>query len=240
MKKKMLSALLAVTMILTLLPVSALSSEIPVNYPDIEIEEEGFSYPENPITYSDSEDGISASLPHYQASTEEPTGRFARRQLYSLDYADELLELYDGFVAAAETFSTTFVISLEAALAVSATNKDEDEHKRVFKTAMLAYANDYPEHFWVDLSHGVKLGTVLIDEYTAEYRVTFKNLEDVSNQTVCDQFEQACLDIIEEVGITSSTTDYDKALLLHDYLVQNVAYTSGRDHSHDAYGAVIE
>ena len=120
-----------------------------------------------------------------------------------------------------------------------------------FQTAIDAFFYDHPELFYVDLS---KI-SLIIEYKTIAFNTTytvslapnddknylqddFKN-EQQANEAI-DKIENIKNNIVK--NISSYDSDYNKALKVHDILVNSLKYDSSdtNKHTHDIYGSLIE
>ena len=110
--------------------------------------------------------------------------------------------------------------------------------KEDLRIANNAFCSDYPEYFWYVGSYTY---TLVNDKYITQIRPDYTlggekvSANDGGFVAAKSAFADKAYQILQ--GMTAQT-DYDKALYLHDYLVENVVYTSGSD-DQTAYGALV-
>lgn len=102
-----------------------------------------------------------------------------------------------------------------------------------FKKVLNYYRADYPQHFWLDNEYVVQAANGVIISYKPEYRMHPLFIELAKEKT--EEKINALLPLIAECK-----TDYEKEKYIHDYLSDNVEYTSDGEHAYSAYGALIQ
>ena len=103
-----------------------------------------------------------------------------------------------------------------------------------FEKVFICYRYDHPQHFWLANSYGYSMYTsgVIVD-FCPQYLMTGDEL-----RRARASFD-ATVDWV--VGLVSGmSSDYERALFLHDWLSQNVSYSLYADNRHNAYGALIK
>ncbi len=107
--------------------------------------------------------------------------------------------------------------------------------------AIEAYSYDYPEIFYVESNYEVKIIDVLnckIIEIHPKY-INKENIQNMKNEM------QIEIDNIKSL-FKSNDTEYNKELIVHDYLVKNIQYYNWEnledipDEMHTAYNALVK
>lgn len=103
------------------------------------------------------------------------------------------------------------------------------------KKVLYAVQNDYPEIFWLSSSfsyYSDKSGTTL------KLKSIFSKSE---QQKALDQLNKKVFNVISQIPYNSS--DYEKEMFIHDYLVDNCSYSKKRNYNQNvftAYGCLID
>ena len=91
-----------------------------------------------------------------------------------------------------------------------------------FDKVYRACNNDIPQFFYLlygySYSYQINRGKKIIGEVYPDY-ITYLNANDNG-----EEFEKCADDIIAASGVRSEMSDYDKAIMIHDELAENVAY----------------
>lgn len=137
---------------------------------------------------------------------------------------------YDRIVACVESRKDSFEL---------------DESKGVvgddIQKASDAVLTDHPEFFWfngVDGYSSYPSGVAV--SFTVNYVLNGVKIDGASVELTAamNAFKNACNDILDSIPLWA-TSDYDKALYLHDTVARKVTYTSSAN-AHNAYGALVE
>lgn len=164
------------------------------------------------------------SAPISGASVEEST-RFGEQ--YLIDYHPNCLEAYERIAAGIDARSDEIVISYEN----EGYNITVDEANMIFNIVK----EDYPEFFWLGNGFGYwkDRATGYVIQIAPDY--LFDTEEEVEAANA--KFTAEVNTILSSV---KGTTQYEKELWLHDYLIKTNDYVSYSKHAHNAYGAIIE
>lgn len=110
-----------------------------------------------------------------------------------------------------------------ASIDLSACDITQEELEKILEL----YRYDHSEHYWMPNAYSMSL----IDE-----KIVSLNLEYLTGFD-----ETAFADAVDALLKTADgkTTDYDKALALHDALVSSVTYDTTAPNAHNAYGAIV-
>jgi hypothetical protein len=95
-----------------------------------------------------------------------------------------------------------------------------------------AYTRDHTEHFWLGKSYSYFYNSVTVLSMKPAYLLSGNEL-----QTAKAEYEKAVETFL--VGIDDSMTDFQKELLIHDRLANEVQYI-GSTNAHNSYGALVE
>lgn len=123
---------------------------------------------------------------------------------------------------------------------------DLDESKGVLvgdlEAAMDAVLLDHPELFWFVGIHSYSSmqASGIVLSFTTSYELNGVKIDGQSLElaTAIASFKSACNEILGDMPLWA-TSDYEKALYLHDALAARVTYT-GSANAHNAYGALVE
>lgn len=148
---------------------------------------------------------------------------YGRSALATLPNAEGLLYAYDRIAAGVE----------ESSAKISVYSNSCQISSGELKTVMDAYRRDYAQHFWLGNSYSYSYSGTVIYSVTPSYLLSGAALE-----TAKAAFEARIDQVLS--GITSSMTQAEKALYIHDTLAGMITYTSGSTHAHNAYGALVE
>ena len=99
------------------------------------------------------------------------------------------------------------------------------------------YRYDHTEHYWLPTTYGYeysketeKVYSLIFGGKDTQY-LTFTAVQDAAFERETQKY----------IDLTKSlTSEYEKALVLHDALVKNVTYDLGAPNAHNAYGAIVE
>ena len=148
---------------------------------------------------------------------------YGRSALSQLSRGNVLVFAYDALVkGVGESQSAITVIN-------DANNLSVDELKLVFE----AYIRDHPEHFWLGNEYNYIHVSGNVKEVRPVYLLSGESLVQAK-----EKFNASVNNILS--GITSSMTDFDKEVYLHDALAQKASYVTGAQNAHNAYGALVD
>jgi len=125
-------------------------------------------------------------------------------------------------------------------------NTDTDQNKMSEEISrVLSYVfADHPEIWYVTSSYEIKVNSYLgvnVVKVSMKYTVSSTAERDKEIEQVERKIDQ----IISE-NIKSNMTDYEKELVIHDYLAENIVYykytniNNIPDEKHNAYGAIVD
>ena len=147
---------------------------------------------------------------------------YGRNALSALTNSTALLHAYDRLASGVETSAETITVY----------NGTDAITQTEFEMVMDAYRRDYAHHFWLGNSYEISSDATSVVSIKPTYTMTGTDLE-----TAKTAFEQKVTDILS--GITSSMSEYEKELFLHDKLAEIVTYEESTN-SHNAYGALVD
>lgn len=114
------------------------------------------------------------------------------------------------------------------AISLNAYNLSKDDFLKVWEL----YRFDHPEHYWVPSSYGYRLsGNKVTSMEFGTQNPYLTGFDDVKFITESQKY----LDLAANLG-----TEYEKSLVLHDALVQNVTYDTSAKNAHNCYGAIVD
>ena len=148
---------------------------------------------------------------------------YGRSVLEKLPNATALLFAYDNIAAGVEESRATIQIY----------NGENYISEAELRIVIDAYIRDYAHHFWLGKEYSYSYNSNGVVKYTPKYTMAGATLE----QAKAELYEAAdeILALIDD-----SMTDYEKELVIHDALVEQIVYYDGTSHAHDAYGALVE
>ncbi len=148
---------------------------------------------------------------------------YGRSALAELTNADALLYAYDQIVkgindseAEINVYDGTNAITIQE-----------------LNTVFDAYRRDHAEHFWLGNSYGISYSPETVLSLKPSYIMSGDALN-----TAKEAFENAISAMLD--GITSSMSEYERELILHDRLAAKVSYDTSAANPYNAYGAVVE
>lgn len=116
-----------------------------------------------------------------------------------------------------------------------------DSYNEVFYQARYmgqVYEYDYPEHFW--LTGEVGPNTVKKPDLKTIYiKIIYVEI----NQNLYaqkDLFDSSADAIIASLDITAETSEYERAKLIHDKLIELAEYSPDAENASNAYGAIVD
>ena len=142
--------------------------------------------------------------------------------LSALTNSTALLYAYDQIAAGVEASAETITVY----------NGTDAITQAELEMVMDAYRRDYAHHFWLGNSYRIAANSTSMVSIMPTYTMTGTDLE-----TAKTTFEQKVTGILS--GITSSMSEYEKELYLHDKLAATITYVEGTN-AHNAYAAVVE
>lgn len=156
---------------------------------------------------------------------------YGRNVLKTMSNAEVLLKIYDSIAQGIENSVESIEIPCGNAISI---NSGEDLSNLV-APIYEAYANDYPQHFWVD------------DSYELSANVVSGNLTVIVKPAYIYSGAELSAKKAELNGkvnsilsnINKNWTDLEKETYIHDYLVANIKYDMLADNMHNVYGALI-
>ena len=93
---------------------------------------------------------------------------------------------------------------------------------------------DYPQYFWLGNDYNMAaLSGGKITKLLPTYTFSGSALTEAKNK-----FDAAVNNLLKTVS--GSWSDYDRELVIHDWLCQNVTYDGSSANAHNAYGALVE
>ena len=153
---------------------------------------------------------------------------YGRNALGMMENGETLVEVYDLLYTMVEEGTESLTINTKQSVDDIVITVEE------LQMIWAAHRFDNPQQFWVDQygGKGYSDGTVAVLEvnYIAELITPEKR----------EEFKNKALQFIADAGVTSETDEYDKALLLHDAVVEHIEYVLEAGNAHNAYGALIE
>ncbi len=147
---------------------------------------------------------------------------YGRNALSVLTNSTALLYAYDQLVAGVETSAETITVY----------NDTDAITQAEIEMVMDAYRRDYAHHFWLGNGYQIYSNATSVVSIKPTYIMTGDDLD-----TAKTIFEQKVTNILS--GITSSMSEYEKELYLHDKLAEMITYEEGTN-AHNAYGALVE
>ena len=94
------------------------------------------------------------------------------------------------------------------------------------------YTRDHIEHFWFGNAYEYSFNDQTVVSLKPNYIMSGSSLEKAKHK-----LEERVVKLLE--GITSSLSEYEKELLIHDILAQNTVYKEAKN-AHNLYGAIVE
>lgn len=107
--------------------------------------------------------------------------------------------------------------------------------KSEFEKVYGLYKEDYPEHFWRGNEYSLQSRGSRIKKVTFNGTLYGGNAEKI--QTEKSKIDTAVSDIMSKIN--ASMTDFEKELLVHNYLIENTSYADG-ENSHSILGVFID
>lgn len=154
---------------------------------------------------------------------DDGTGKYyGRTALSGLSNSTALLYAYDKIVEGVTN----------SAEQISVYNGKDSLSSDEFATVFGAYLHDHPEHFWINNAYSVKINTATVISMTPHYTMSGDNLTAAK-----EAFKNAATELLQ--GITTSMSEYERELLIHDRIAEKVVYEAA-DNAHNAYGALVE
>lgn len=162
-------------------------------------------------------------LPLSVSAATEPA-YYGREALADMDNGRNLVFAYDRLAEGIADMEES--ISLQSFMrAVSV-----DEIATVFD----AYYYDHGEAYYLAGGYSYQYNTMT--QYVTNFMPTYHATTTADQQA----FEDTLADIVVNAGITDDMSNYEKSLILHDALTDQVTYSLSSTLPHTAYGAVIE
>lgn len=168
-----------------------------------------------------------------QEISEEERVEFSKRWYYS-NLTEHQKEIYVHFAKGTKEIQEVIRIKQNASMSQS-------QIKENVNKAIIAYVYDYPETFYVQASYELKIIDVL-NYKIIEIYPKYMNKDNISSMKEEMQVSiQNITKLFEE-----SMSDYEKELIVHDYLTKNVVYYDWTnienipDDMHTAYGALVK
>ena len=168
-----------------------------------------------------------------QEISNEERKQYSNRWYYN-NLDEQQKDIYLHYAKGINDVSEEIRIKLNGSL----TNEQIGEN---INKAIEAYSYDYPEIFYVESNYEVKIIDVLnckIIEIHPRY-INKANIQNMKNEM------QIEIDNIKSL-VKSNDTEYNKELIVHDYLVKNVQYYNWEnledipDEMHTAYNALVK
>ncbi len=148
-----------------------------------------------------------------------PYGRDALSRLSKGSiYTEAYDRIYDGIVDRAATIDLS----------------DLSLNYSEMSSIMTAYYGDPTGHFWTTTNYSYSH-----DQYVDKIYSVHPIYNSLTSKSYEEKFQKGAKDLIRNLGISSSMSDYQKAKLIHDALILKTQYTES-ENSHSAYGALIE
>lgn len=171
------------------------------------------------IPVSASESGGSPTPISDEVTLAEAYGRSA---LLDMPNAEVLVYAYDQIAKGVET----------SASEISVYDGTHPISQAELECAFDAYRRDYTHHFWLDntyrISHTPETVYTLMPTYL---------LEGTALEAAKMAFEAESEKLLS--GISSSMSEFERELILHDRLAEKVSYVD-TDNAHNSYGAIVE
>ena len=102
------------------------------------------------------------------------------------------------------------------------------------QTVMDAYRRDYVQHFWLGNNYSISyIDSSRMLDVIPSYIMSGDTLA-----AARAKYDAAVNEILS--GISSSMSEYEKELYIHDRLAERITYTSGTANAHNSYGAIVE
>lgn len=130
-------------------------------------------------------------------------------------------------------------------------NQADGQYKlnKSFQTSIDAFFYDHPELFYIDLTklglliRSTSIGPLTTYSVAIEPQKGYNYLSDYfssqqSVNTAILKVENIKNNLIKK--LSNSTNDYEKALIVHDTLVNSLKYNSSGSNTHNIYGALVE
>jgi len=147
---------------------------------------------------------------------------YGRQQLATLPNSTALLYAYDQLAAGVETSAENIAVY----------NGTDAITQAEFEMVMDAYRRDYAHHFWLGNSYQILSDATSVVSILPTYIMAGTDLEAAKTA-----LEQKVTDILS--GITSTMSEYEKELYLHDRLAERITYAEAAN-AHNAYGALVD
>ncbi len=148
---------------------------------------------------------------------------YGRAALATLPNSGALLFAYDALASGIE-------ISQEKISVYDGKNPiSQSEMQMVFD----AYRRDRTEHFWLGNSYTMSTSELTVHSVTPKY--IFEGAALAAARAEFDSAVEEYLKLVE--GVES---EFERELILHDALAQNLTYVTGAENAHNAYGAIVQ
>ncbi|MBR7133837.1 MAG: hypothetical protein IKD04_09950 [Clostridia bacterium] len=157
---------------------------------------------------------ICAVVPFTAFAAEEEL-YYGRSKLFSMANGEKLVAAYDAICRG--------VAEKESSIDLWKYGISVEELKMVYAI----YRNDRPEHYWLPGSYIYSFSGSAVVQIKFSYLTGFDHT----------LFEAATAELL--TAAEGKTTDYDKAIALHDALVKHITYDGSAANAHNAYGAIV-
>lgn len=147
---------------------------------------------------------------------------YGRTALSGLSNSTALLYAYDKIVEGV----------IGSAQQISVYNGKDSLTSDEFATVFDAYLRDHPEHFWVNNAYSISSNTDTVVSMTPYYTMSGDKLTAAK-----EAFKNAAAELLHD--ITTSMSEYERELLIHDRIAEKVDYETGSN-AFSAYGALVE
>ena len=147
---------------------------------------------------------------------------YGRNILSTMPNSKALLYAYDNIVSGVNKSLKEIPVS----------NNTLHISKEELIMVMDTYRRDHVEHFWFGNSYNYTYNDETIINLKPQYTMSGYKLKEAKQK-----LEEKVLKLLD--GITSSMSEYEKELLIHDSLAQSTVYVESKN-SHNLYGAIVE
>jgi len=152
----------------------------------------------------------------------EPEDYYGRDALKAMPNKTALLYAYDAIVNGVENSDAT----------ISVYNGVDSISQEEVEMVMDVYVRDHAEHFWLGNAYSLEYNSSTILGIEPTYLLTGAEL------TVAKAaYDNKVNELLS--GLTSSMSEFEKELYLHDQLANMITYVEG-PHAHNSYGALVE
>lgn len=97
-----------------------------------------------------------------------------------------------------------------------------------------AYIADHPEHFWVERYSGT-IGTK-----EKIFKIKIKMNLELSSEEKRSSFALAADELFNSLDISSDMSEYEKAKIIHDKLIEVISLDEDAENASNAYGAIVQ